>query len=63
MGRYNMHLGGDNQGMRLNKLYKESLDETAILDELNGLFASFKKEKNKQESFGDFAVRKQLIVH
>ena len=63
MGRYNMHLGGDNQGMRLNKIYKESLDETAILEELDGLFASFKKEKNKQESFGDFAVRKQLLVH
>jgi len=60
-GRYNLHLGGDHQGYRLNKLYKESIDETAILDELDGLFGSFKKERQKKESFGDFAVRKQLV--
>ncbi len=32
MGRYSLHLGGDNEGYRLNKVYKESLDESAILD-------------------------------
>jgi sulfite reductase (NADPH) hemoprotein beta-component len=61
MGRYNMHLGGDNQGQRLNKIYKESLDESAILIELDGLFAGFKKEKKDNEKFGDFTMRKQLI--
>jgi sulfite reductase (NADPH) hemoprotein beta-component len=60
-GKYNMHLGGDNQGMRLNKMYRESLDEPAILQELDGLFTSFKNEKQANESFGDFAVRKNLV--
>jgi sulfite reductase (NADPH) hemoprotein beta-component len=60
-GKYNLHLGGDNQGLRLNKIYKDSLDEVAILSELDGLFASFKKEKNANERFGDFAIRKQLV--
>ena len=27
MGKYNLHLGGDHEGLRLNKIYKESLDE------------------------------------
>ena len=27
LGRYNLQLGGDHSGMRLNKIYKESLDE------------------------------------
>ncbi len=61
LGRYNLHLGGDNQGTRLNKIFKESLDETAILQELDGLFSSFKKEKKENEKFGDFSIRKQWV--
>ncbi len=57
-GKYNLHLGGDNEGMRLNKIYKESLDETAILQELNSMFGNFKNERNKNESFGDYSFRK-----
>jgi len=57
MGRYNLHLGGDHEGYRLNKIYKESLDESEILSELDGLFADFKKNRNKKESFGDFTYR------
>jgi sulfite reductase (NADPH) hemoprotein beta-component len=60
-GRYNMHLGGDNQGYRLNKIYKESLDEESILNELDVLFDSFHNERLQKESFGDFAVRKSWV--
>ncbi|MET0298435.1 MAG: assimilatory sulfite reductase (NADPH) hemoprotein subunit [Flavitalea sp.] len=60
-GRYNLHIGGDNEGTRLNKIFKESLDETSILNELDGLFASFKKEKKKGETFGDFSMRKNWV--
>jgi len=60
-GKYNMHLGGDHYGLRLNTLYKESLDEAAILQELDELLGYFKKERKKKESFGDFALRKQLV--
>jgi sulfite reductase (NADPH) hemoprotein beta-component len=60
-GHYNLHLGGDHQGTRLNKVYKENLNEEAILSELNNLFSNFKKEKITGEKFGDFAVRKNLI--
>jgi sulfite reductase (NADPH) hemoprotein beta-component len=60
-GRYNLQLGGDNQGLRLNKTYKENLDETAILGELDSLFGRFAKERNKAEGLGDFAMRKNLV--
>ena len=56
-GRYNLHLGGDRQGERLNKIYKENLDEASILSELDGWLARFKSERKVGESFGDFAVR------
>ncbi len=61
VGKYNLHLGGDNLGYRLNKIYKESLEEPQILAELDGLFASFKNERNVNESFGDFTIRKQIV--
>ncbi len=61
MGKYNLQLGGDREGFRLNKIYKESLGEPEILAELDGLFSSYKNERNANESFGDFAMRKQLV--
>ena len=60
-GKYNLHIGGDHYGLRLNKVYRENLDEEAILQELDELFGYFKKERKKKESFGDFVMRKQLI--
>lgn len=58
-GRYNLHLGGDHEGERLNRLYKESLDEAAILKELDVLFWLYKKERLNGEKFGDFALRQR----
>jgi sulfite reductase (NADPH) hemoprotein beta-component len=58
-GRYNLHLGGDHEGERLNRLYKENLDETAILKELDVLFWLYKKERVSGEKFGDFALRQR----
>lgn len=57
-GHYNLYLGGDKVGERLNWKYKDNLDETAILSELNLLFQTFKKERRNGEGFGDFADRK-----
>ena len=56
-GRYNMHLGGDRWGTRLNKMYKENVDEETILLELDSLFASFTKERIGGETFGDYTNR------
>jgi len=61
LGRYNLHLGADHEGERLNKIYKENLDEPAILSELDNLFAAYSKEKNPAEKFGDFSLRKEWI--
>jgi sulfite reductase (NADPH) hemoprotein beta-component len=58
LGKYNLHIGGDHLGLRLNKMYKESLDEQAILSELDNLFATFSRERMEGEKFGDFTNRK-----
>jgi sulfite reductase (NADPH) hemoprotein beta-component len=61
LGKYNLQLGGDYEGTRLNSIYKENLEEEAILSELDKLFGIFKKEKNYGERFGDFSLRKQWV--
>lgn len=56
-GHYNLHLGGDRIGSRLNKVYKEGINEETILQELDNLFSIYSKERKKKETFGDFAKR------
>jgi sulfite reductase (NADPH) hemoprotein beta-component len=56
-GRYNLHLGGARDGRRLAALYRENLDEPAILAELDPLFAAWSAERTRGESFGDYLHR------
>jgi sulfite reductase (NADPH) hemoprotein beta-component len=61
LGKYNLYLGGGFNGQRLNKLYKETLDETQIIDELTPMIASYAKLRNQDERFGDFLIRQGII--
>ncbi|MBJ6762483.1 assimilatory sulfite reductase (NADPH) hemoprotein subunit [Myxococcaceae bacterium JPH2] len=60
-GRYNLLLGGDRRGQRLNRLYRENIDEPAILAALDPLFAAYARDRAPQEGFGDFVVRAGLL--
>ncbi len=60
-GRYNLMLGADRRGQRLNVLHRENIDESAILDELDSLFARYAAERNAAEGFGDFLVRAKVV--
>ncbi len=60
-GQYNLHLGGDRLGERLNIKYKDSLREEEILTELDTLFARYASKKNADETFGDFAIREKIV--
>jgi sulfite reductase (NADPH) hemoprotein beta-component len=60
-GFYNLHIGGDRTGTRLNRVYKQHLDEPAILQTLDGLFQLYAAERTPRETFGDFTLRKQLV--
>ena len=61
LGKYNMHLGADVIGTRLNKIYKEGLNEEEILYELDVLFQRFVTTRKKKEAFGDFVMREQIV--
>ena len=59
-GKYNLHIGGDREGLRLNKLYKENIEEASILAELDALLGLYKIERKGKESFGDFTHRNNI---
>jgi sulfite reductase (NADPH) hemoprotein beta-component len=60
-GRYNLMLGADARGQRLNQLYRENIDETEILATLDGLFARYARERASGEAFGDFLLRSGVV--
>ncbi|MCE9776612.1 assimilatory sulfite reductase (NADPH) hemoprotein subunit [Shewanella algae] len=60
-GRYNMYLGASFEGTRLNKMYRENIQEAEILSELDTLFGRYAAERETGESFGDFTVRAGIV--
>ena len=62
-GLYNLHIGGDRLGERLNKKFKENLCEEEILQALDELLKSNSADKNANETFGDFVVRRKIVNH
>jgi sulfite reductase (NADPH) hemoprotein beta-component len=61
-GRYNLMLGADARGQRLNRLYRENIDEADILAQLDALFARYVGERDDGEGFGDFLLRAGVIA-
>lgn len=56
-GVYDLHLGGNRAGTRLNTLVANNLNETEILNRLESLFTRFALERQPNEAFGDFCQR------
>ncbi|MGN7761907.1 assimilatory sulfite reductase (NADPH) hemoprotein subunit [Paenibacillus sp. 22594] len=60
-GRYNMYLGAGFTGDRLNKLYKENIDEQEILATLEPIIHHYARERQSGEHFGDFVIRSGYV--
>jgi len=56
-GRYQVWLGGDEAGTRLNKVWKDVLKEADLETEFRPVFTRFAKERNAGERFGDWCQR------
>jgi sulfite reductase (NADPH) hemoprotein beta-component len=56
-GRYQVWLGGDVTGTRLNKIWKDGVKEPELETEFRPVFERFAKERNAGERFGDWAQR------
>ena len=60
-GRYNLHLGGNRNGTRIPKMYRENITVEQILTELDSLVGRWAKEREVGEDFGDFTIRTGII--
>jgi sulfite reductase (NADPH) hemoprotein beta-component len=60
-GRYNLMLGADHRGQRLNTLYRENITEPDILAALEPLLARYAGERSSDEGFGDFLHRAGIV--
>jgi sulfite reductase (NADPH) hemoprotein beta-component len=56
-GRYQVWLGGDAAGTRLNRIWKEQIIDAELENEFRPVFERFAKERNAHERFGDWCQR------
>ncbi len=56
-GRYQVWLGGNASGTRLNRVWKDVMKDPDIENELRPVLARFAKERNANERFGDWCDR------
>ncbi|MEM6900274.1 MAG: assimilatory sulfite reductase (NADPH) hemoprotein subunit [Pseudomonadota bacterium] len=60
-GKYNFYLGGNRIGTRVPKLYKENVSPEVILGELDTLIEDWASDREQDEGFGDFVIRKGIV--
>jgi sulfite reductase (NADPH) hemoprotein beta-component len=60
-GRYNLQLGGDGTGRRLNRLYRKNLNQQELIKTLDDLLADYAAHRQADEKFGDFVVRHGIV--
>ncbi|WP_192458802.1 assimilatory sulfite reductase (NADPH) hemoprotein subunit [Musicola keenii] len=61
IGRYNLHLGGNREGTRIPRMYRENITEAEILSEIDALVGRWAAERQPDEGFGDFAIRAGIV--
>ncbi|MCG7550845.1 assimilatory sulfite reductase (NADPH) hemoprotein subunit [Pseudoalteromonas sp. Of7M-16] len=60
--KYNVYLGGNREGTRVPKLYLENVSEDVYLPALDELIGQWAGERQEQECFGDFVIRKGIVA-
>ena len=60
-GKYNFHIGGNREGTRIPRMYKENISHQEIMSELDHLIGRWSQERNTSEAFGDFVIRAGVI--
>jgi sulfite reductase (NADPH) hemoprotein beta-component len=61
-GRYTLRLGADAVGSRLNVVYRDNIDEAAMITALDELIGRYAAERHADERFGDFLWRVSVLT-
>nr|MBO2006830.1 sulfite reductase subunit beta [Serratia marcescens] len=60
VGRYNLHLGGNREGTRIPRMYRENINEDGSRAD-RPIGGALGEERNAGEGFGDFTVRAGIV--
>lgn len=60
-GKYNLHMGGNRVGTRVPKLYRKNISPDQVITELDELIGLWVAERETDECFGDFVIRKGIV--
>lgn len=60
-GKYNLHLGGNREGTRIPRMYRENISHEEIMTILDEQIGQWAGEREPGEGFGDFLIRTDVI--
>lgn len=61
VGRYDFYIGGNVEGTRIPRLHQTNVPIAGILNTLDHYVGRWAKEGDREESFGDFAIRAGIV--
>ncbi|OFO29627.1 hypothetical protein HMPREF3052_03350 [Neisseria sp. HMSC056A03] len=61
IGLYNLYAGGNREGTRIPRLFKENITEPEILEIIEGWVVEWSRNRLDAEGFGDFAIRTGIV--
>jgi sulfite reductase (NADPH) hemoprotein beta-component len=56
-GRYQLYLGGNESSTRLNRIYRDTVKDPEIINELRPVLTRYAAERHEGERFGDWCAR------
>jgi len=62
LGRYDLLIGADSAGTRMNRLYRTGQTEDEVLATLTPILERFARDREPGEGFGDYVVRAGYVV-
>lgn len=60
-GKYNFHIGGNREGTRIPRMFKENISHEEIMQNLDDLIGRWATEREEKEAFGDFVIRAGIV--
>lgn len=60
--KFNLHIGGNRNGTRIPRMYKENISDVEIMQTLDELIKRWSEERDDGEAFGDFVIRAKIIA-
>ncbi len=60
--KYNLHIGGNRNGTRIPRMFRENISDVEIMQTLDELIKKWSEERQEGEAFGDYVVRANIVA-